>query len=153
MEYAKLKHVRNSFDVEAFDTFIPRSAVPCLKPTRNEEEKKLKIHCIKATSTKARDGLRDTAPYPLVNLHGYMNAGAYFYRNLGGLCDYFPAVYAVDMLGWGFSSRVPFRQVKDSGSVESAEDFFVESLEAWRSEVRFDSSLRLDCLTLFPFCH
>lgn len=138
LEYAKLKHVKNSFDVEAFDTFIPRSSVLCLKPTRNEKDKTLKIHCIKATSNKARDGLRDTAPFPLVNLHGYMNAGAYFYRNLGGLCDHFPTVYAVDMLGWGFSSRVPFHQVKDSGSVESAEDFFVESLEAWRSENKIE---------------
>lgn len=131
LEYAKRKHAANSFDVKAFDTFIPRSAVPCLKSTKNEKEKTLKIHCIKATSNK---DLYDTAPFPLVNLHGYMNAGAYFYRNLGGLCDYFPAVYAVDMLGWGFSSRVPFRQVKNSGSVESAEDFHVESLEAWRAE-------------------
>jgi len=38
------------------------------------------------------------------------------------------------MLGWGLSSRPSFDQVVDGKSVKSAEDFFVESLEAWRVE-------------------
>lgn len=138
LEFAQLNHhTENALDVIAFDTFIPRSAVPCLKPAKKEEDKLLKIHGIKATSNGVTDDLYETGPFPLVNLHGYMNAGAYFYRNVGVLCDYFPSVYAIDMLGWGLSSRPPFHEVEDNGSIESAEDFFVESLEAWRSEVCF----------------
>ena len=76
---------------------------------------------------------------PLVNLHGYMNAGAYFYRNMGDLCGHFQSVYAVDMLGWGLSSRPSMDEVKESDTILSAEDFFVESLEAWRSMVRVKS--------------
>lgn len=137
LEFAEQNHhIENSLEVIAFDTFIPRSAVPCLKPARKQEDEILKIHGIKATSNGATDDLYETGPFPLVNLHGYMNAGAYFYRNVGVLCDYFPSVYAIDMLGWGLSSRPPFHEIENNGSIESAEDFFVESLEAWRSEVR-----------------
>jgi len=39
----------------------------------------------------------------------------------------------VDMLGWGLSSRPSIDEVKENKTIESAEDFFVESLEAWRS--------------------
>eukprot|EP00536_Pseudo-nitzschia_multiseries_P013869 jgi/Psemu1/245705/estExt_Genewise1.C_6260008 len=70
-----------------------------------------------------------------------MNAGAYFYRNLGGLGGYFRNVYAVDMLGWGLSARPPFDEVKDSETIRSAEDFFVESLEAWRSMNGIDTMI------------
>jgi cardiolipin-specific phospholipase len=42
------------------------------------------------------------------------------------------------MLGWGLSSRPSFDHVVDRKSVKSAEDFFVESLEAWRSENNID---------------
>lgn len=132
LEFAQRGFDESSLELKAFDTPIPRSAVPCLKPAKKEEDETLKIHCIQAVSNECLDD-NETTPSPLVNLHGYMNAGAYLYRNLGGLCSYYPSVYAVDMLGWGLSSRPPFHQVKDSGSIESAEDFFVESLEAWRS--------------------
>lgn len=65
-------------------------------------------------------------------------AGAYFYRNFGGLSKYFPSIYALDMLGWGLSSRPEFNQIVNGTSSEAAEDFFVESLEAWRSEQNID---------------
>ena len=147
LEFAKCNHVDDSLQVEAFDTFIPRSAVPCLKPAKEEKDERLKIHGIKATSNGLTDDLYESAPFPLVNLHGYMNAGAYFYRNFGSLCEFFPSVYAIDMLGWGLSSRPSFDEVENNGSVESAEDFFVESLEAWRSKVCvFSISRAVHCI-------
>ena len=36
---------------------------------------------------------------PLVLLHGYMNGGLYFYRNLIGLANHCKTVYSLDMLG------------------------------------------------------
>jgi len=51
-------------------------------------------------------------PAPLVLLHGYANGSLYFYRNLMQLSHYhFPTIYALDMLGWGLSSRPDFAPV------------------------------------------
>jgi len=125
----------DSLELTTFDTYIPRSAVSCLKPAKTSEDEELKIHSIRAVSKESVNNASPnaTTTMPLVNLHGYMNAGAYFYRNLGGLSSYFQNVYAVDMLGWGLSSRPPFDEVIASETIESADNFFVESLEAWRS--------------------
>jgi pimeloyl-ACP methyl ester carboxylesterase len=133
----------DSWELKTFDTYIPRSAVPCLKPAKTDEEKTLKIHCVQVVSKEPINDLpeNETTQTPLVNLHGYMNAGAYFYRNLGGLSSYFRNIYAVDMLGWGLSSRPSFNEVIESGTIKSAEDFFVESLEAWRSMVRVHNNI------------
>eukprot|EP00584_Thalassiosira_punctigera_P003632 CAMPEP_0172534504 /NCGR_PEP_ID=MMETSP1067-20121228/6842_1 /TAXON_ID=265564 ORGANISM="Thalassiosira punctigera, Strain Tpunct2005C2" /NCGR_SAMPLE_ID=MMETSP1067 /ASSEMBLY_ACC=CAM_ASM_000444 /LENGTH=540 /DNA_ID=CAMNT_0013319305 /DNA_START=155 /DNA_END=1777 /DNA_ORIENTATION=- len=94
-----------------------------------------------------------TRPAPLVLLHGYANGSLYFYRNLMGLSHHFGSVYALDMLGWGLSSRPKFDLLTAEGDdvgngddvvgdgkisvdtkrkVTSAESFFVESLESWR---------------------
>ena len=51
---------------------------------------------------------------PLVLLHGYANGSLYFYRNLMGLSHYFGSIYALDMLGWGLSSRPKFELVQSS---------------------------------------
>eukprot|EP00957_Ditylum_brightwellii_P009584 722735-Ditylum_brightwellii.AAC.1 len=45
------------------------------------------------------------------------------------------------MLGWGLSSRPKFETVPDNTSVESAEAFFVESLEAWREKNQIDKMM------------
>ena len=125
----------DSWELKTFNTYIPRSVVPCLKPAETEKDERLTIHCVQAISKNPIDSSNSTQT-PLVNLHGYMNAGAYFYRNLGGLSSYFQNIYAVDMLGWGLSSRPSyFNEVEENGTIKSAEDFFVESLEAWRSMV------------------
>ncbi|KAL3811132.1 hypothetical protein ACHAXA_006180 [Cyclostephanos tholiformis] len=96
-------------------------------------------------------------PPPLVLLHGYANGSMYFYRNLRGLSYYFGNVYALDMLGWGLSSRPRFDLIRASTvpsssaiaeddddddddaiddatryRVRNAESFFVESIERWR---------------------
>ncbi|KAL7533298.1 hypothetical protein ACHAWF_004445 [Thalassiosira exigua] len=89
-------------------------------------------------------------PAPLVLLHGYANGSLYFYRNLVGLSRHFGSVFALDLLGWGLSSRPKFDLTptppnesdgadgaasddgRDRRKVASAESFFVESLESWR---------------------
>jgi cardiolipin-specific phospholipase len=140
LEIAKRRSTRptHSWDVTTLDTHIPRAAVPCLRPATTDEEKTLKIHSVKVVSKEPiRDVPKnDTAQIPLVLLHGYMNCGQYFYRNFAGLSRHFRTIYSVDLLGWGLSSRPPFEQVMESDTIKSAEDFFVESLEAWRKMVR-----------------
>lgn len=138
----------SNYKMELFDTQIPASVLPfkqqCtsksiwnvlgLGDKDDDEEEQLTMHAIRVTK---EDNSRKITPqsqqqYPLVIVHGYMNGALYFYRNLAGLANYFDTVVSVDLLGWGLSSRPSFDRLIDN-SVETAENFFVESLESWRS--------------------
>lgn len=135
----------STYNMEIFDTEIPSSVLPFRTQSNNkeaEEQQFLSMHAIRVTQKK--DAAEETAKensnpnltqsqYPLVIVHGYMNGALYFYRNLVGLTSFFDTVISVDLLGWGLSSRPSFDQLKDD-SVETAEAFFVESLESWRSK-------------------
>jgi len=128
--------------IEMYDTHIPRSVVPlkdsrcnsnCLINTVTNEDDHLVVHAAKAShrdKSEGSDGSKSKSP--LVLLHGYMNGSLYFYKNLHGLARHFGTVHALDMLGWGLSSRPTFNLLDDT--VETAESFFVESLEAWRDK-------------------
>jgi len=139
----------SSYKMELFDTQIPASVLPFKQQctTRSlwnilglggknddHDEEKLTMHAIRVTKTDNRTRLTSQSQqqYPLVIVHGYMNGALYFYRNLAGLASYFDTVVSVDLLGWGLSSRPSFDRLIDN-SVKTAEDFFVESLESWRS--------------------
>jgi cardiolipin-specific phospholipase len=151
LEFAKTfgTRSRNSYNVQVFDTKIPRSCVP-LKPLvpstftccdldtvqeKSPSEDILTIHGVQVQS-QVYDK-QNTTETPLVLLHGYMNASAYFYRNWVGLSQYYQSIYAIDLLGWGLSSRPPFDDLLDD-SLQTAEDFFVESLEHWRIANKLD---------------
>jgi cardiolipin-specific phospholipase len=146
---------RDSYDVQVFDTKIPRSCVPlkplvpafsfsCCDPDPNtvqheesssSEDETLTIHGVQVQS-QVYDP-QNTTETPLVLLHGYMNASAYFYRNLVGLSQYYQSIYTIDLLGWGLSSRPSFDALQDD-SLQTAEAFFVESLEHWRQAHKLD---------------
>jgi cardiolipin-specific phospholipase len=139
LQFAKSYASRSpeSWEIKTMDTHIPRSALP-LKTKRDDgDDDSVTIHALHVHSREPLDpsNVMDT---PLVILHGYMNAGAYFYRNFGTLANYFQSIYALDMLGWGLSSRPAFDEVVDGHTIKGAEDFFVESLEAWRSRNNID---------------
>lgn len=74
-------------------------------------------------------------PNDLVILHGYGAGLAFFYRNLDELSAV-PGwnVHALDLLGYGRSSRPKFKvTAKDPyEQVKEAENFFIDALEAWR---------------------
>jgi pimeloyl-ACP methyl ester carboxylesterase len=131
----------DSWNLTTLDTQIPRTSIISLKNNGggggggDDDDEILTIHSVHVVSKELASTTTATTKTPLVMLHGYMNGGAYFYRNLGGLSNYFQSIYAVDMLGWGLSSRPSFNEVIENGTTKSAEDFFVESLEAWRSVV------------------
>ncbi|KAJ2686353.1 hypothetical protein IWW39_003697 [Coemansia spiralis] len=78
----------------------------------------------------------------LVLTHGYFAGVGFFFRNYRGLSQAEGwDVYAVDWLGMGRSSRPTYKGVRDSGPerrAEYAEEFFVESLEAWRQRMQID---------------
>lgn len=145
----------SSFNMELFDTPIPVSVLPFRQAssggwfdsvfgssgsntTTKDDEEQLTMHAIRVTQDKdsrlssLASQTRSESQYPLVIVHGYMNGALYFYRNLIGLAGFFDTVISVDLLGWGLSSRPSIDRLRDE-SVETAEAFFVESLESWRS--------------------
>jgi len=134
--------------LELFDTAIPRSTIPLhgdqkcqlISCESEKEADDFIIHGIKVTSNDYGDRSEEGAP--LVLLHGYANGALYFYRNLIGLSNnhFGGVVYALDMLGWGLSSRPYFKMKSIEGcdDVDTAEQFFVESLEAWRKAHNLD---------------
>lgn len=156
---SRIKHT-----LKIFDTKIPQSSVPLKKDRdgfskcqvfglgqkkkRNEKaaDDDFVIHGVEVTSHIHKE---DKSEAPLVLLHGYMNGALYFYRNLLGLSNqcFGGKVYAIDMLGWGLSSRPRFEttvenkncSIMERNSEEpvndktyAAEQVFVESLEEWR---------------------
>jgi len=130
MEYAKTFGDRssNSFQMTTHDTPIPSEVLPFNKQNVLKED--LEIHSLCVTSKEQDDtNKHDT---PLVILHGYMNGALYFYRNVVGLSNYFNTVYSLDTPGCGLSTRAPGLLSHVDSSVEATEEFFVESLEAWR---------------------
>lgn len=141
---------------------FPRHVFQDHDPAQEEEihnqDRYLFIHGVKVTSKlyqqrvqeenerskSAHPTENDKEEYPLVMLHGYMNGALYFYRNLVGLSNYGfgGEVYALDMLGWGLSSRPKFQtkaiQGYESDDTHATEQVFVESLEEWRKAHKID---------------
>ncbi|XP_046875379.1 1-acylglycerol-3-phosphate O-acyltransferase ABHD5 isoform X1 [Hypomesus transpacificus] len=74
---------------------------------------------------------------PLVLLHGFGGGLALWVHNLDALSD-FGAVYAVDLLGFGRSSRPQF-----GIDPQQVEERFVASLEEWREKVALEQIVLL----------
>jgi Predicted hydrolases or acyltransferases (alpha/beta hydrolase superfamily) len=160
--------------LELFDTEIPRDNIPlregissCQVRTKqsvsdpgrlshnegiSKDDRHLVIHGVKVTSNNYANAKKQGIvtydnEYPLVMLHGYMNGALYFYRNLAGLSDHAfgGQVYALDMLGWGLSSRPKFQtrtlQGYENDDTHATEQVFVESLEEWRKVHRIDKMI------------
>jgi pimeloyl-ACP methyl ester carboxylesterase len=95
----------------------------------------VKVQRIRTTKYNNSSALStSTSLPPLVFLHGYAGGAFYFYRNLVGLASHFSAIYSIDLLGWGLSSRPSVWSHDNLQSVDSVESFFVESLERWRQK-------------------
>ncbi|XP_026156148.1 1-acylglycerol-3-phosphate O-acyltransferase ABHD5-like [Mastacembelus armatus] len=74
---------------------------------------------------------------PLVLLHGFGGGVALWAQNLDSLSSSGP-VYALDLLGFGRSSRPQF-----STDPEGAEEQFLEALEEWREKVGLEEMVLL----------
>jgi pimeloyl-ACP methyl ester carboxylesterase len=124
----------NAVSVRTMDTPIPNTQFALKRCCNKEKQEQLIMHSIQVTrSTTANSSAPtatradDNAP-PLVLIHGYTAASMVFARNLVGLAQTFGTVYAVDLLGWGLSSRprVSFETTHDT------EAFFIDSLFEWQ---------------------
>jgi len=86
-------------------------------------DKDVKLHTVEGGSNHSTT---------VVCTAGYGAGLGFFFRNYRNLTSRYH-VYAVDLLGWGLSSRPPWP--KNVSSFSEAENFFVESLEKWRKKV------------------
>jgi cardiolipin-specific phospholipase len=130
----------SEYQMTTRDTAIPTQVLPLNK--KNVLKEDLQIHSLKVTSTE-NNKVNQTKKQevPLVILHGYMNGALYFYRNVVGLSQYFDTVYSLDTPGCGLSTRAPGLLSHVDNSVEATEEFFVESLEAWRKANGLDKMI------------
>ncbi|XP_028281073.1 1-acylglycerol-3-phosphate O-acyltransferase ABHD5 [Parambassis ranga] len=87
------------------------------------------------TLTFCGDSVKDKTP--LVLLHGFGGGMGLWAQNLDALSRHRP-VYALDLLGFGQSSRPLF-----STDAQGAEDQFVESIEQWRAKLGLESMILL----------
>ncbi|KAL7753929.1 hypothetical protein RI367_000861 [Sorochytrium milnesiophthora] len=78
----------------------------------------------------------DQKPH-LVLVHGWGGGLGIWMSMFDRLSERFQ-VHAIDLLGWGASSRPPFRKLHGRLPL-SAQAFFVESLEAWRASMGIQS--------------
>ncbi|GFX99834.1 hypothetical protein TNCV_258731 [Trichonephila clavipes] len=96
------------------------SFVPINSDNQTEEYKIRSLIANKDTDGKAT---------PLLLLHGFASGIGLWISNIDSLSQNRP-VYALDILGFGLSSRPAF-----SKDAELAENQFVESIESWRKKV------------------
>ena len=86
------------------------------------------------------DGTGDTVRSPtLVMVHGLANGGGIFTRNLRPLSAAFARIHAVDWRGAGLSGRPTY----EPDDHDSARDFLVDGLEAWRAKEGVDRMVLL----------
>ena len=86
------------------------------------------------------DGTGDTVRSPtLVMVHGLANGGGIFTRNLRPLSAAFGKVHLVDWRGAGLSGRPTY----EPDDHDSARDFLVDGLEAWRAKEGVDRMVLL----------
>jgi pimeloyl-ACP methyl ester carboxylesterase len=82
---------------------------------------------------KASDGV------PVLLMHGYGSGIAIYSAMLPGMAaQYGGAVYAIDTLGCGLSSRPAADGHWTDLTVRQSEDFFVAGIERWRQAMGFD---------------
>lgn len=133
----------DSLDIVTYDTEIPASSVP-IRRRKGEEveegkEEDYLMHAVRVTNKSKLSPVLESQTPPLVLLHGFMCGLCYWYRSFVSLARVFPEIYALDMLGFGLSSRPKWpRRPENEEDAAIAEEFFVESLEAWRAANKID---------------
>lgn len=79
----------------------------------------------------------ESSNVPIVLLHGFAAGIAFWLMNLEEISEDRP-LYAMDLLGFGRSSRSTF-----SADAETIEQEFVDSIEKWRETMKIDRMILL----------
>ncbi|KAG1969040.1 (Lyso)-N-acylphosphatidylethanolamine lipase [Pimephales promelas] len=96
-----------------------------------------RIWTLKVTNKTALKHKDQAAQTPLVMVHGFGGGVGLWIRNLDALCHSRP-VYAIDLLGFGRSSRPSF-----PSEASLAEEQFVNSIEQWRQSMGLERMILL----------
>ncbi|OLY78407.1 putative cardiolipin-specific deacylase, mitochondrial [Smittium mucronatum] len=99
----------------------------------------------KPDSTEGSSGTSNKGEAKFNNLvitHGFGNGIGFYFKNYEGLTQ-IPGIdlYSIDWLGMGLSSRPDFsidRKLSIEDQVKKTEEFFVESLEKWRQNMKIE---------------
>lgn len=70
---------------------------------------------------------------PLVLIHGWGSGLGLWATNIDELSNHY-TIYAIDLLGFGMSSRPKFK----GKTPEDAKQFWIDSIEQWRNEMKLD---------------
>ncbi|KAG7819139.1 hypothetical protein KL919_002842 [Ogataea angusta] len=96
------------------------------------DDKNNYIHEFLVENIEKTDGVEQL---DIVLVHGYGAALGFFYANFDGLTK-LPGtrLHAIDLPGFGLSSRPPFPNLKGdtADDVTKSEDFFIDAMEKWR---------------------
>ncbi|KNE71507.1 hypothetical protein, variant [Allomyces macrogynus ATCC 38327] len=137
-EAAMLAHMPSSVTWTLDRVAIPRAFWPSdsvlAKSKRCRREKAGETYEINTLHARLK-GEVEKKP-PLVLVHGWGGALGMWVENVEELAREYD-VYAVDLLGWGGSSRPNFAK-SFANTPEAAQAFFVESLDAWRTAMNLD---------------
>ncbi|KAJ3369883.1 Alpha/beta hydrolase domain-containing protein 4 [Allomyces arbusculus] len=137
-EAAMLAHMPSSVNWTLDRVAIPRAFWPSdsvlAKSKRCRRAKEGETYEINTLHVRLRGELEKKPP--LVLVHGWGGALGMWVENVEELAREYD-VYAVDLLGWGGSSRPNFAK-SFPNTPEAAQAFFVESLDAWRTVMNLD---------------
>jgi abhydrolase domain-containing protein 4 len=114
---------------EIEDEFFKNVSVPISRFYVNIDKDQKKIWTLSANTQVKKT--------PLVLVHGYLASMGVWRYNIDSLSESRP-LYALDLLGFGRSSRAKF----SSDPIE-AQNQFVDSIEEWRKEMKLDKIILL----------
>jgi pimeloyl-ACP methyl ester carboxylesterase len=119
--------------------------LPSWKPTSDEELRlaeakmlsgvvgKYKQALVKITDDQYINTIKMGSGPTLVLLHGFGGGLGMWACNLDDLSQYY-TVYAIDLLGFGRSSRPPF----EGKTADDGENYFLNSFEEWRKRMKLE---------------
>jgi len=142
-EEAPLKSTRKGAILKALSNLVKHFAKRW-KPTSEELLAQVEERILKETGLQFEQKMIHTGNHvintiilgsgpPLVLFHGFGAGVAFWTSNLKEFSQHH-TIYAIDLPGFGRSSRMPF----ELNTPEEAEEYFIKSIEMWRREMKLE---------------